>query len=326
MSQLADYLKFLLVSYFSKHVYTKPFSHSSESVNSVNFFDVSIYIPNALNDEIKNKPKKARDNISVNFKFKPSQNAARWGWILNGFMKRTDDQKYTDCLLSADHLRYARIDIKYYFMGWIVQEHKCSMFMLIKLFLFKFAGLIYISIIKQKITIYFHDLKMSKRLGTPLRSKLEIYEAIINIDSFLQNGTFKKSELTISLFGTQHVGKFKIHQQVSQSLDWILDSCVEDNEMTRISQNTHSNTLYKVNGKGIHYFTLTKENIKNSESLRNMQEQQIVIQRQMLLLTALLVVVTFIAIDGAKEIFISVVTPVFPYVEIICNKFIWFFT
>jgi hypothetical protein len=85
-----------------------------------------------------------------------------------------------------------------------------------------------------------------------------------------------------------------------------------------------------VNGKGIHYFTLTKENIKNSESLRNIQEHQVIIQRLMLWLTFLLVVVTFIAtidkLDEAKESFISVVTPDFPYVEIICNKFIWFFT
>jgi hypothetical protein len=52
----------------------------------------------------------------------------------------------------------------------------------------------------------------------------------------LQKGIFKKSELTISLFGTQNVWKFDVYQQVSKSLDWILESCVNDNEMTQISQ------------------------------------------------------------------------------------------
>ncbi|HFG2109766.1 TPA: hypothetical protein ACGGR2_003575 [Vibrio cholerae] len=57
-------------------------------------------------------------------------------------------------------------------------------------------------------------------------------------------------------------------------------------------------------GKGIHYFTLTKEQIKNEEHNKQIQKAQVKIQNRMLLLTVLLVIATFItAIDKFDDAF-----------------------
>lgn len=108
-----------------------------------------------------------------------------------------------------------------------------------------------------------------------------------------------------AVFGNHYVGKFEIYQKVSQSLDWILDSCLEDKEIQKISANQEHDPLYKMKGNGIHYFTLTKEKLANAENNRIIQQQQVILQRWMAFLTFLLVIGTFLTavdkIDAAKE-------------------------
>lgn len=131
-------------------------------------------------------------------------------------------------------------------------------------------------------------------------------------DDFLRKGTFRKSELSKLIFGNHYVGKFEIYQKVSQSLDWILDSCVEDKEIQIVSPNQDHDPLYKMKGNGIHYFTLTKEKLANAENNRVIQQQQVRLQRWMAFLTFLLVIGTFLTavdnIDDAKKYMVLLLT------------------
>ncbi len=123
----------------------------------------------------------------------------------------------------------------------------------------------------------------------------------MNNDNVLRKGSFTKSELSNALFGNHYVGEYAVYQKVSKSLDWILDACIEDGEIRKVG--SQDDPLYEIKGKGIHYFTLTKEHLKNEEANKLIQKQQIAIQRKMVWLTVFLVVGTFLsAIDKAEEI------------------------
>ncbi|WP_258006919.1 hypothetical protein [Vibrio diazotrophicus] len=117
-------------------------------------------------------------------------------------------------------------------------------------------------------------------------------------DKFLTKGTFNKSDLVELLLGQKSIFDYELHRKFSQSLDWILEACVEDGEIIRVSHANDTNPLYKMKGKGIHYFTQTKENIRNEEHQKFIQKTQVSIQNRMLFLTFLLVIATFMtAVD-----------------------------
>ncbi|MGH1441434.1 MAG: hypothetical protein ACRBBR_15065 [Cellvibrionaceae bacterium] len=123
----------------------------------------------------------------------------------------------------------------------------------------------------------------------------------MNNDNVLRKGSFTKSELSNVLFGNHYVGEYSVYQKVSKSLDWILDACIEDGEMRKVGNQDDS--LYEIKGKGIHYFTLTKEHLKNEEANKLIQQQQISIQKKMVRLTVFLVIGTFLsAIDKSEQI------------------------
>lgn len=123
----------------------------------------------------------------------------------------------------------------------------------------------------------------------------------MNNDNVLRKGSFTKSELSNALFGNHYVGEYPVYQKVSKSLDWILDACVDDGEMRKVG--SQGDPLYEIKGKGIHYFTLTKEHLKNEEANKLIQQQQISIQKRMVWLTVFLVIGTFLsAIDKSEKI------------------------
>lgn len=240
-------------------------------------------MPDAKIEEIAKIPRKNRGSLRIKCEFLPSKKSARWGQVLAGRIKYTGETKFSESIMSSDYLRYARIDVNYYFGHWNVREQDCSIYLLIKLFLFRFLKLIYLSILKETISRFVKNRIAFRRLRTPLRSKFEIYEALMNSDDFLRKGSFRKSELSKALFGSHYSGEFSIYQKVSQSLDWILEACIEDDEIRKVG-NKHD-PLYQMKGKGIHYFTLTKEHLKNEETNKRIQKQQIKIQRTMVWLT-----------------------------------------
>ena len=303
-SLLINKIRFHLICYFSKHICPSRFSLTSDEAKKNDFYEVHIYIPKATNEDISKIPEKNRSALKIKCEFMPIKNGKRWGNILAGVKKSRDDVEWQPTLLSADFLKYSRIDVNLFFGLWDLREQKCSLLTLIRLYLLRKFRLIYIEILFYKLKSFINKHRVYRRIRTPLRSKFEIYEALMNSDDFLRKGTFRKSELSKLIFGNHYVGKFEIYQKVSQSLEWILDSCVEDKEIQKISANQDHDPLYKMRGNGIHYFTLTKEKLANAENNRVIQRQQVSLQRWMAFLTFLLVIGTFLTavdkIDAAK--------------------------
>lgn len=294
-------MKFLLVAYFSKHICPDRFSLTNEEAKKNDFYEVHIYVPDASNDAIAAIPRKNHGALRVKCEFIPTKNASRWGDILAGKIKNTGAVEFSEGLLSSDYLRYSRIDVNYYFGHWNFREQDCSISTLIYLFFLRFLKLAYISTLKQSLVKYFRKLKSRRKLRAPLKSKYEIYEALMNNENVLRKGSFTKGELSNALFGNHYVGEYSIYQKVSKSLDWILDACIDDGEMRKVGN--QDNPLYEIKGKGIHYFTLTKEHLKNEEANKLIQQQQISIQKRMVWLTVFLVIGTFLsAIDKSEEI------------------------
>lgn len=291
----------MLVAYFSKHICPDRFSLTNEKAKKNDFYEVHIYVPDASNDEIAKIPRKNHGALRIKCEFMPIRNASRWGDILAGKIKNTGDVEFSEGMLSSDYLMYSRIDVNYYFGYWNFREQDCSISTLIYLFIMRSLKLVYLSIIKYNLVKYFRKLRSRRKLRSPLKSKYEIYEALMNNDNVLRKGAFTKSELSNALFGNHYVGEYTVYQKVSKSLDWILDACIEDGEIKKIGN--QDDPLYEIKGKGIHYFTLTKEHLKNDEANKLIQQQQITIQKKMVWLTVFLVIGTFLsAIDKSEEI------------------------
>lgn len=312
------------MAYFSRHICPDQFSLTNEEAKKNDFYEVHVFIPSASNDEISRIPKKNRGALRIRCEFMPISNAARWGDILAGRIKYVRDTEFREGFLSAEYLRYSRIDVNYFFGHWNFREQDCTLGTLIYLFLLRFVRSAYISIAKSKLSSFVKKLNANRKLRSPLRSKYEIYEALMNNDDFLRRGSFRKSELTQTLFGNHYKGDYRIYQKVSKSLDWILEACVDDGEIKKIGN--QDDPLYEMQGKGIHYFTLTKEVIKNDEANKNIQQQQISIQRWMVLLTVLLVIGTFLSaidkIEKLNELWLSLMGTLQPLIEMVRGKFI----
>ncbi len=288
------------------------FSLTSDEAQKNDFYEVHIYIPEASNEDISKIPENNRGALKVKCEFMPIKNGKRWGNIIAGVKKSREDTEWQPTLLSADFLKHSRIDVNFFFGLWDFREQKCSLLTLIRLYLLRKLRLVYLEILFHKLKKFINKHRVYRKIRTPLRSKFEIYEALMSSDDFLRKGTFRKSELSKLIFGNHYVGKFEIYQKVSQSLDWILDSCVEDKEIQIVSPNQDHDPLYKMKGNGIHYFTLTKEKLANAENNRVIQQQQVRLQRWMAFLTFLLVIGTFLTavdnIDDAKKYMVLLLT------------------
>ncbi len=304
----ADKLKFFLLSYFSRHICPNTFSLNNDEAKNNDFYEVHIYVPLKSNDEIEKIPKDNYGVLSIKCEFMPKSNAARWGGILAGRIKYSNEIYFKDGHLSSEYLRYSRIDVNYYFGHWNIREQSCSLYTLFKLFFIRFGRLVYLIALKQRIEKFIRVNISRRKLRSPIRSKYEIYEALMNSDSVMSQGSFTKSELATALFGNHYIGEYSIYQKVSKSLDWILEACIEEGELKKVGH--QGNARYEILGKGIHYFTLTKEHLKIVEANKRIQEQQISIQKKMVLLTFFLVIGTFLSIvdktDKIKELWSSI--------------------
>jgi hypothetical protein len=315
-----------LISYFSQHICPERFSLTSEKAKKNDFYEVHIYVPDAKNEEISKTPRNNRGALEVKFEFLPEKNAAREGRVLAGKKMSRGDTEFSDCMVSLEELRYSRIDVNYYFGHWNIREQNCSLNTLLKLFILRAIRAVYLSIAKHKLQSYIRRKIVLRRLQTPLKSKYDIYEALMNNDNFLRTGSFRKGELSKTLFGESYIIEYGIYRKVSRSLDWILESCIEDGEIQVASNHPDHDPLYKMKGKGIHYFTTTKETIRTNEANRAIQERQVEIQRLMSWLTVLLVIGTFTAVidklDTVKILVLGFIEPLFPYIYTIQCAFI----
>lgn len=312
------------MSYFIKHKCPSRFSLTSEEAENNDFYEVHIYIPEGDDAEIETIPKKDRGLLDVSCEFIPDEVSNGKSKHIKGKAKKRDDNQFSEYCLQIKDLKFARIDVYYYFKYWSVREDKCSIFTLTKLYILRALGLIHIQILLHKIHRYLRRRKVNKRLRMPLRSKFELYEALMESDLFLRTGTFRKSELSKLIFGEHSAGEFSVYQKINKSLDWILESCIEDEEIQQVSYQGSQDPIYKVKGKGINYFTLTKENIKREAESQLIQRQQVKIQKRMTHLTFLLVIVTLLAGIDKIDYFQDFFTQVFVYLESI-REFIKFY-
>jgi len=320
LKALSDYIKFLIISYFSKHLVPTNSPSDSFTSKNTNYYRVEIFIPEKSNKQISKIKSKYHGQLRIKYEFRPKSNASKWGGrYLAGNQYTRNKPSPTDTVLTPSYLRYSRIDITYYFGHWSTNEKSCTLLTLTKLYLYRKIRAFYLEIFIHKIKSYIANRNTLKRLKTPFITKVELYETLMKSDSFLKNGKFKKSLLSDSLFGGQPLTDRDIYNKVSQSIDWILESCEEDGEIERISHNDDFDNEYKMKGKGINYFTITNESIKTNEYNKVMQNQQIAIQNRTLILTTLLVVATFMSVsdklDAAQKLIIDMISPTFPYVK-----------
>jgi len=266
---------------------------SNEALKN-DFYEVHIIVPCGTDDDIRKVERINRAALTILFKFTPTNPAVVVNKHIKGRRWIRGEVESQEFYLNKDSLQFARIDIHYYYRKWRVTENDCSLLTLLKLFFNRAFKTIYLVILFHKIITFLKKRKVSKRLKTPFRSKFEIYEALMNNDNFLRMGTFKKSDISNLIFGDHYIEEREIYQKVNQSIDWVLDICLEDGEIEKLVGIDDTNQTYKVKGKGIHYFTLTKEKIRSEEENRKIQNQQVSIQNKMVWLTFLLVIATFL--------------------------------
>lgn len=303
-----EQLKFWAVGYFSKYGCPRQFSLTSEDAKTNDFYETRIFFPQADYKKLEGMSVSERNHCRVLYTFLPNKNGLYTKNLIKG-KKFIDGVESSDCYVSASSLQFVRIDVTYYYGHWQVSEKNCSSITLIKLVFWRAFRLIWADIFVSKMSAKYDSWMISKRLRTPLKSKFEIYESLMKNEKFLTSGNFRRSDISFAILGDKKFRDYTRYKKFSQSLDWILDACVEDGEIIRINPNGQDiDPLYKMKGKGIHYFTLTKEQIKNEEHNKQIQKNQVSIQNRMLFLTFLLVIATFMtALDKFDEAWVLVV-------------------
>lgn len=303
-------IKFLAVKYFAKHRCPESFSLTSDEAKGHNFYETRIFFPDADYRQLEEMSSSEIKHCKQLYQFVPDKGESNDRRLIKG-IKYQRAAEPSACYVSEHSLRYARIDVIYYYAHYQVPEKKCSAYTLIRLVTWRALRFIWLDITFSKLRNKYNTWVVSKRLRTPLKSKFEIYEHLMKNDLFLTSGNFRRSEIATSMLGNRNILDIKLHMKFSKSLDWILDACVEDGEIARVNLNEkNDNPLYRMKGKGVHYFTLTKEQIKNEEHHKEIQRNQVVIQNRMLVLTFLLVIATFMTaidkFDSAWEIVVTV--------------------
>ncbi|CAH7416362.1 conserved hypothetical protein [Vibrio chagasii] len=294
---ITERIKFWALAYFAKNACPSRFSLSSEAAKSNDFYETNVYFPKGAVEQLNSMPKERVGPQRLLYRFIPLKNGLQANKLIKGY-KFLDDNLKAECYVTEAALKHARIDVTYYLGFWRDENSHCTPAKLVQMVLWRKWRLMYLGIFYSKVRQKFRYWRISKRLRTPLRSKFEIYESLMSSDKFLTRGTFTKSDLVELVLGQKSIFDYELHRKFSQSLDWILEACVEDGEIIRVSHANESNPLYKMKGKGIHYFTQTKENIRNEEHQKEIQKTQVSIQNRMLLLTFLLVIATFMtAVD-----------------------------
>ncbi|MBO7911655.1 hypothetical protein J5X89_08460 [Vibrio sp. G41H] len=298
---IIERIKFWALAYFAKYACPSRFSLSSETAKNNDFYETNVYFPQGTVEQLDSMSKERVGTQNVLYRFIPSKNGLQANHLIRGY-RFLDDNQTVECYVSDAALKHARIDVTYYLGYWRDENTHCTAGKLVQMVLWRKWRLMYISIFYSRVRQKFRSWRVSKRLRTPLRSKYEIYECLMSSDKFLTRGTFKKSDLVELFLGQKSIFDYELHRKFSQSLDWILEASVEDGEIVRISHANESDPLYKMKGKGIHYFTQTKENIRNEEHQKEIQKTQVSIQNRMLFLTFLLVIATFMtAVDKFDE-------------------------
>lgn len=285
------------MAYFAKNACPSQFSLFSEAAKYNDFYETNVYFPQGTVEQLNSMSKERVGRQKLLYRFIPLKNGLQANKLIKGY-RFLDNNQTAECFVSEIALKHARIDVTYYLGYWRDENTHCTPAKLVKMVLWRKWRLMYIDIFFSKIRQKFRSWRISKRLRTPLRSKFEIYEILMSSEKFLTKGTFDKSDLIELFLGQKSIFDHELNMKFSKSLDWILEACVDDGEIVRVSHTNGSNQVFKMKGKGIHYFTQTKENIRNEDHQKEIQKTQVSIQNRMLFLTFLLVIATFMtAVD-----------------------------
>ncbi|CAK3523846.1 hypothetical protein VCRA2122O341_30077 [Vibrio crassostreae] len=212
----SEIIKFWALKYFSKHICPKKFSLSSDEAKKYNFYEVRVIFPT--------------DRDKVLYQFMPEDNGVVRSGLVSG-CKFVNPELTENCFVSEHSLKRARFDVIYYFKGWRIDEQHCSEITLIKFVLWRALFLIYPYLTYTKLKNKLNSWRVTKRLRTPLKPKYEIYESLMSNDTFLKTGQFRQSDIVSGLLGGKHIANFDLTRKLSKSLDWILESSIEDSSI-----------------------------------------------------------------------------------------------
>lgn len=182
-------------------------------------------------------------------------------------------------------LSKARISVSYYQNGFVDSAENCSVLRLIQMALLKKIGLMYINILHAKNA----SRRMSKRLRVANSlTKFQLYELIMPCDNRRRTGVFSVDDLIRASWGISYVpiGSYEVYEIYKFEICDMLNACVDLGEIQREGDS------YRLKGKGLSFFTETREAIKAEEHKRYMQKKQTHIQKWMKRYTGILAIGT----------------------------------
>ncbi|WP_156501742.1 hypothetical protein [Alteromonas stellipolaris] len=261
-----------------------------------NHYRICIHLPNP---QLAHKLKPNED-IPIYMSFFPEEIYSVFFRLFKGKKRYSGLDKVTDGIISADYLRFARIDVEYLRGNWSTKEHDCSIVTLIKFYLYRKIGLIHLSVLKEKCNHYIKKRRIKNLTKNPvisvIKGKFELYQAIMSDENVLSEGQFSEKQLADILFGYDYMVDISTFNLVDNALTWILEACVEDGEL-RETADGH----YSITAKGIHYFTTTREAIQNRENINSLTLQQLKVQRSVSWLTYLLLLTALVTALSQAE-------------------------
>ena len=276
-----------MISYFANH------SRSQSDDDQKGFYDVIIYVPSGSEEDIVRTLAWDRGGLKIAFSFIPEGRDKYHENVLIGYRDERDVPNVENARLSADYLKYARIDVTYRLGFNGISRKQCGFFTLMRFFFLKAMGSMILEVPIQEFKSFFANARVSRRLRVPLKSKYEIYEVLMKSDDFLMSGRFDKKELETLLFGGFSGVRYKLYKQASKSLDWVLDACEKDGEIEKShTRMTEDKPMYKITGLGVQYFTLTKERIVLEEHNKSVERKQVEMQYTMVIATIFIAIGT----------------------------------
>ena len=302
MDKIKDLIRYYLFVYFSNRLV----DFDIRNDKWLGRYDLTVYIPNIsrfVNNGRVPTPNEVKIS-KVQLEFCPKNSRYRFGHVIEGVGKTRDEIEYSNKFITPNNLRYARVDISFYQGRWEEHDTTYGVLKLIRYFLYRKAFLFYVEIVLEKLKVFrnriFHKVKPLE----VIKSKYEIYQAIFSTPDFLKNGMFNKYDLINILYkNNEYKGVFE-RRVIINSIDLILQSCIEDGEMIDVENKKSTVSSYrrvKVTGAGVNYYTLVKQEFKKEQVTQNIMKKQTKIQFFTVLFTFVLTVVTALSLVDKKK-------------------------
>ncbi|EIJ0971173.1 hypothetical protein LH716_004265 [Vibrio vulnificus] len=296
LNSIRSLIRYYLISYFAKHL-----DDESNKFRFLPRYRVELFI---ANDTRLESYQFIREDLvkysNVKLRFTPSSSTVRGGVRL---LKGKDSGSFPkkECLLSYDHLAFIKVSIGIVLNNWSDHDNTYSTIKLFKYFLYRKLGIFYFSILKSKLKVIKNKLFNKVRPVDVVKSKYEIFQAIFSNDYFVNYGSFDRKDLVDLLYPNKEYRGVISRSAISSSVNLVVESCVESGEFKIINKD-RPNERIKVTGKGINFFTETKESYKKDASLFELQSSQTKTQRSVAWLTFVLAIATTLSLVDKIEL------------------------